>query len=287
MTLASELAQRQFAAIARRQLLEAGFSSRRVKSWLASGRLHRRYPGIYIWGRPDTGTEGDLAAALLYAGRGSALGGISALWWQGLLEHRPRLIHVDAAGRRRAHADVRIRHPHRISRTGVGGIPVNCLPEVLLAATAHLEHDSLRLVLARAEFKQLLSLPSLQSSLGPGRAGSAALRAAMDAHLPQLARCANGFERDFVLLCERFGLPIPEPNVRIGRYVPDMLWRGRRLIVELDGKDAHSSPAQINRDAARQAHLESLGYVVIRFTWAEVSFRAEWVATRVRLALSG
>ena len=64
----------------------------------------------------------------------------------------------------------------------------------------------------------------------------------MDAHLPQLARCTNRFERYFVLLCERHGLPIPDPNERIGRYRPDMLWREARLIVELDGHDAHRRP---------------------------------------------
>ena len=76
---------------------------------------------------------------------------------------------------------------------------------------------------------------------------------------PQLARCANGLERDFVLLCERHGLPLPEPNPRIGRYRPDMLWREARLIVELDGRDAHSTggPARLRR--RRQAELEGLG----------------------------
>lgn len=107
----------------------------------------------------------------------------------------------------------------------------------------------------------------------------------MDAHLPQLARCANGFERDFVLLCERFRLPLPEPNRRIGRYRPDMLWREAKLIVELDGEDAHSTPAQLEADAARQAVLERLGYTVIRLTWEEVSFRADAVACRLRAYL--
>jgi very-short-patch-repair endonuclease len=91
----------------------------------------------------------------------------------------------------------------------------------------------------------------------------------VDAHLPALARCANGLERDFVLLCERYGLPIPEPNERIGRYRPDMLWRGSRLIVELDGRRAHSTPAQLAADARRQSELEALGYCVVRFTAAE------------------
>ena len=89
------------------------------------------------------------------------------------------------------------------------GLPVVPLPRALLAATADLSHDALRLVLARAEFKRILHLPSLQAALGEGRPGTRSIRAAMDAHLPQLARCANGFERDFVLLCEPSGSRSP------------------------------------------------------------------------------
>ena len=155
------------------------------------------------------------------------------------------------------------------------------MPAALLTASAALSHDALRLVLARAEFKRLLSLPSLQASLAAGPRGSRALRAAIDSHLPELARCANDFERSFVLLCERFRLPIPEPNVRVGRYRPDMLWRERRLIVELDGGEAHHTPAQLAGDERRQAQLESLGYTVFRFGWAEVTFEPGEVAAKV------
>ncbi len=196
-----------------------------------------------------------------------------------------RLIHIDAPGAKRSRQDLRIHHPSEINRHLHGGLPVAALPRCLLLASDSLGHNSLRLVLARAEFAKQLSLPSLQTALSQAPRGAVALRAAMDAHLPQLARCANGGERDFVLLCERFRLEIPEPNVRVGRYRPDMLWSKQRLIVELDGKDAHSTPAQLAADAARQSHLESLGFTVIRFTWWQVKFDPSSVATRIRAHL--
>ncbi len=108
----------------------------------------------------------------------------------------------------------------------------------------------------------------------------------MDAHLPQLAACANERERDFVLLCERHGLPIPEPNTRVGRYRPDMLWPDRRLIVEIDGKRSHSTPAQLQADARRQAHLERLGYRVIRFDAERIVRKPDRVAAELRRQLS-
>lgn len=282
---ARELATRQFGAIARRQLLAVGLTRSTIAHWLATHRLHPRYPGVYALGRPELGTEGQLAAGLLYAGAGAALAGLSALWWLELLARRPVLIHIDAPGKHSSRDDLRIRHPRQVKRVWRRGLPVVTLPQTLLLAAGSLSHDSLRLVLARAEFKGLLDLTALDTALGGGRDGSSAVRAAMNAHLPQLARCANGLERDFVLLCERLSLPLPEPNPRIGRYRPDMLWREARLIVELDGRAAHHTPAQLAADARRQAELERLGHLVLRFTWDDVHRRPESVAAEVRAHL--
>ena len=107
----------------------------------------------------------------------------------------------------------------------------------------------------------------------------------MAAHLPQLAACESPLEIDFVLLCERFGVPLPEPNVRIGRWRPDMLWREARLIVELDGEDAHRTAAQLAADERRAADLRRRGFTVIRFTWDQVHFQPAAVAADLRQRL--
>lgn len=156
------------------------------------------------------------------------------------------------------------------------------LPQALLDAAGSLGHDSLRLVVARAEFRGLLDLRALHAALGPGRRGSVALRAAMAAHLPQLAACTNQLEIDFVLLCERHDVPLPEPNPRIGRYRPDMLWRSHGLIVELDGHDAHHTAAQLDADERRSTELTRRGFTVIRFTWADVHDRPDEVISELR-----
>jgi len=280
--LASERAQRQFGPIARHQLLAVGFTARQVDSWLRRGRLYPHYPGVYAWGRPDLSVEGQHAAALLFAGRGSALTSLTALWWRGLLGRRPAQIHIDAPGRRRSQRGLLIRHPTNIARESHRGLPIVPLPWALLAASAFLTHDSLRLVLARADFEKILDLAALHATLGPGRAGSRALHRALASHLPELAACSNRFERDFVLFCELHAIPIPEPNARIGRYRPDMLWREQRLVVELDGKDAHSSAAQIAADSHRQAELERLGYRVLRFSWEQLQYEPEAVLAQIR-----
>jgi hypothetical protein len=279
---ASELAGRQFGAIARWQLLEAGLSPGLIRSWLRSGRLHAVIAGVYALGRRELTPEGLTAAALLHARRGAALTGISALWWQGLLHRRPRPTHVATPRRARSRPGVRVTHRSPLPRHLHRGLPVVSLAEAMLAATQHLSHNALRLVIARAEYAKLLDRPALEAAARSGRRGSSKLRAAIDAHLPALARCETPLERDFVLLCERERIPIPEPNTRVGRYRPDMLWRDAMLIVELDGEDAHTSPAQLAADARRQAWLEAQGFTVIRFTWDDVHHNPQRTAARVR-----
>ena len=283
---AGELAGRQFGAVSRRQLLQLGNSDRRIDHWLRSGRLHRRHRGVYAWGRPELGTEGELAAALLYAGPGAALASLTALWWQQLLNRRPEPTLVASPRRRRPAPGIRVTHLPGLRRRLHRGLPVVALPEALLAAASFLSPNALRLVIARAEYERLLDRAALEAVLRSGRPGAPALRAAVGAHLPALARCANGLERDVVLLCERLGLPIPEPNARIGRYRPDMLWRKAKLIVELDGRRAHSTPAQLGADAHRRRELERLGFTVLRFTAAQVRNRPERVAAAIRQRLA-
>ncbi len=88
-------------------------------------------------------------------------------------------------------------------------------------------------------------------------------------------------------MCESGEVEIPEPNVRIGRYRPDMLWKDQRLIVELDGDRAHSTAAQRATDARRQAYLESLGFRVERFEPDDVFVTGARTLAEVRAALAG
>jgi len=183
---AGEIARSQFWAISRRQLLAAGFSPARIDRWLASGRLHLRYPGVYAWGRPELSEKGEHAAALLFS---SGAGG------SGL--------------------------------TGLSGLLVAGAPGGLRGAGAQLAAACARQGRLRQGHPLLSPLTAEGDAQGP--VGSRALRSAMAAHLPALARC----------------IPIPQPNVRKGRFVPDMTWEQAKLIVELDGKDAHTSEAEV------------------------------------------
>lgn len=276
------LAERQFGRISRRQLLARGFTRGWIEYGLRAGRLHVVHPGVYALGHRAAGVEGALAAAILHGGPDSALCRITALWWWELLRYPPADVQIDSPGRTGSIPGVEVRHPATIEPVEHRQLPVVAPTVALVGAATSVSYRALRRALAQAEFKGLIDPPLLHSSLGRGRPGSAILKRAIRAHMPQLARTDNDFEADFLFLLERVGIELPEVNVKVGRYRPDMLWRSHRLIVELDGKDAHTNPAQVARDHRRDLELRRLGFVVIRYTWEQVYFEDESVAADLR-----
>jgi very-short-patch-repair endonuclease len=89
-------------------------------------------------------------------------------------------------------------------------------------------------------------------------------------------------ERLFLALCRRHRLPQPEVNARIGAYEVDFLWRDRRLIVEVDGFRHHGDRSAFESDRARDAHLQRLGFRVLRFTWRQIRGTPAIVARTLR-----
>lgn len=66
------------------------------------------------------------------------------------------------------------------------------------------------------------------------------------------------------------------------RYRVDFLLKDARLIVELDGHEHHSTPEQLEKDAARQRYLTRAGYTVIRFRGREIYRNPNGCAAEVR-----
>lgn len=96
----------------------------------------------------------------------------------------------------------------------------------------------------------------------------------------------SDLERDFLRLCKRHRLPMPEVNVRIGPRLVDFLWRERRLVVETDGYRYHRGRQAFEDDRARDLDLRSNGYDVLHFSYRQVSREPERVAAVVRCVLS-
>jgi very-short-patch-repair endonuclease len=92
-------------------------------------------------------------------------------------------------------------------------------------------------------------------------------------------------ERLFLALCRRHRLPWPEVNAQVGPYEVDFLWRTQGLIVETDGFRHHGDRSAFERDRARDAHLQGLGYRVLRFTHRQLTDDRSAVVAALRSLL--
>ncbi len=210
----------------------------------------------------------------------------TAAWCWALTDHRPSLIDISAPGRRRSLPGVRVHHPRDLDRARHRRLPVTTVPRTLLDLAATSALGPVRRMLAEAEYRRVLDLGGIQAILGRGRPGSAALRAAVEHHQPQLALTRSVFEERFLTLCASVDIPLPEINAIVEGLMVDALWRRQRVIAELDGHGAHSSRAQIERDRRRELVLRGAGMIVIRYTWKQVIREAEVVIADLRRALS-
>jgi hypothetical protein len=280
-------AGRQFGRIARWQLEELGIGKATVDRWKTRGYLRPvDLPGVYAVGHEAPSVEGDLSAAILYAGDGAMLSHATALWWYGVLDRRPFQIDVSVAGRRRSRKGIKVHARRAVERHWHRGLPIATVSQALLDFAALAPLRRVRYAVAQAEYHELLDPPDIEAILGRGRPGSAKLRRALDRHLPQLARTRSELERLFLPLCERGDIPIPEVNVTVADVLVDAVWRDARVVVELDGYRGHRTRAQIEKDRRNDLRLRAAGYTVLRYTWEQVTKEPDLVRRDLRLALS-
>lgn len=262
---AAEVAGKQWGVISHQQLQDCGVSRHAVARWVAASKLHVIHRGIYAFGHTSVPIEGRLVAALLHAGPDAVLSHATAAWWWHLIERPPKRIEVSSLLRAGPAAGVVVHHPRHPERTRYDRFPITPIPRTLLDFASGASLIQVRRALAEADYRELLDHEAVEGALGAGRPGSARLREALKSHQPRLARTRSRTERTFLALCESAGLPLPEINVKIGRWTVDALWRRERLAVELDGDRNHRTRAQIRRDRRKELFLRSIGFTPVRY----------------------
>ena len=272
------LADRQAGRVAWWQLGALGIANQTIARSIDGGYLHQVLPRVYAVGHAAPSVEADLWAAVLYAGPGAMLSHATALWWHGLLDHRPWPLQVTTPRRCRSLNGIRVygrraheRRPHR-------NLPTTTLEQALLDFAASAPIERVRHALANADYRHVLDIPTLQVIAGNGRPGSTTLRKALTRHEPKLAHTRSPLERLFLPVCERAGIPLPEVNVYVAGVLVDAVWRQQRLVVELDGKDNHSSWAQIQEDRSKEMRLRAAAHTVIRYGTRQLEEELELVA---------
>lgn len=116
--------------------------------------------------------------------------------------------------------------------------------------------------------------------------GVARLRRAIEQRTPVRASAqvdlADLLQR--LIRASRLPAPVAEFPIELpSRWIHvDLAYPLLKLAIECDGYGSHMDPASFERDRARDAELMALGWRVLRFTWAQITYRPDWVIEQIR-----
>lgn len=249
------------------QLLQIGLSRSAIDWRIRTGKLFPIHRGVFAVGHPKLTRHGEWRAATLALGPRAILSHRSAAELWELLPHSAKHPEVTlpypASPAKRAKLIVyRSRTLARTRTTMQAGIPVT-MPARTLADLARVATPAeLRRATRAAETRGLPLDPD---------------------HISD--KTESDLERDFAGICDRYGIPRPETQVRIGRYRVDFLWREQGLVVETDGYVYHRGRQAMRDDNDRDIELELLGLRVIRIEDSRIADDPAGIAAAVLVLL--
>jgi len=289
----SELARRQHGVVSWKQLLELGLSRDAISHRSACGRLLRLHPGVYAVGHLAISREGTWMAAVLAAGDGAVLSHTSAAVLWGL--RRPSSGPSEVIVPRSSRSTRKLRRHRSFLATDEittrSAIPVTSVARTLFDMASSVQPWEFERMVRESEFLKLPQAPSLVElyERHPRRRGARRVRLTLESlSLLPGGSSRSPLEDHFLRFLAKAGLPLPETNVSLqlgGRtYQADCLWREHRVIVELDGHQAHGTRSAFESDRERDRRMQVAGWRVVRITARQLR-RPESLAHDLHLLL--
>jgi len=288
-------APRQHAQVTLEQLRAAGVTDDQVESRLASGRLRRIRPRVYmVPGVPPTFEQAVLAAALTIGPDAVASHASAAVLWGlpfaerdvvELTTSRPHWVRLAGVRSHRTNAFLRCEHTIR------NRIPVTSVARTLVDLSSRFSVSQLGRMTDYALRRETVRLDDLRrcvAGLPPARGRRPKrIEAVLRRRLPGYEPGDSDLEMRFVRGLLAAGLPelVQQHRVRIGtrRYRIDLAYPDEKLAIELDGWDTHRMRSAFDQDRARANDLVVGGWHVLRFT---SSMTDEQAVATVRSALA-
>lgn len=255
-----------------------------IEHRVRKGNLHRIAFGVYAVGHRVLSWHGRCMASVLSYGPAAVLSHRPAI---GIWELRPSsspIIEVTVPERGRAARDGirlhRVRHLHADDTSVRHGIPITTLARTLLDFAEVARDWELERAIEEAERRGLFDLTEIEATIARnrGRRGIRSLRAVLGEQFSEPPRSRNDFERDFLDLCKRAGLPLPAMNVSVAGFEVDCVWERAKVAVELDSRTFHERRLAFETDPVRDATLHLAGYTPLRITYRRLAREPEEVA---------
>jgi very-short-patch-repair endonuclease len=232
-----------------------------------------------------------LAAAVYATGADAAAGGRSAGALHELRAYNGAPEVIARPGTRK-HAGIAITRtvlaPDEI--TVVHGIRTTTVARTLLDLGA-IDQDLAARAVRQAEFLGVFDLEAVSRLLDryPKRRGTARLRRVISSFVDADIRTRSEMEERFWTLVLDENLPRPELNgtVELGELTieADAVWHDAKLIVELDGMQAHATRHAFETDRERDRIAALHGWLVIRITWRQLAEQPTRIARDIRRLL--
>jgi very-short-patch-repair endonuclease len=185
---------------------------------------------------------------------------------------------------------VRIHRP-RTLRPGdivvVDGFRVTSPARTLIDLADFCKRRLLEHAIDQAEYHELhLPLGEVHDRLRR-RPRSRLLRSVIGDHIAGSTITESEAEELFLAIVRRAGLPLPEPQVRMWGRRRDFLFRRQKVVVEIDGRQAHGRDSAFERDAIRDAEVVINHHRPLRFTRRAVKFDQSYGELALRTVLEG
>lgn len=286
---ARSLAREQSGVVSRRQLVALGIPERtlerRVRSgdWVSAGR------GVLVCpGTPNSlATRSRILSLQLPSGiltGPSAAAMVSHPIWDGVqLGSMPWLIHTPRRRRARflAHPGVRTRR--------IGPWVVASVADAVIDMIRFLPPGLSRSLAYRAVQLRVLTLADMDRHL-QRLSRLSGVRHLRDARVELGLGIRSEGERMLVKHIKSarlFGWVAGYP-VRVGtqRYELDLAFPDQKIALEVDGYAYHSSRDQFVQDRRRQNDLIAAGWLVLRFSWRDLSEQPDHVVASIRAAIA-
>jgi very-short-patch-repair endonuclease len=283
------VARRQYGLVTREQLRRLGVGETGIRERIRTRRLHRLHRGVYSVGHDALKPEAYWLAAVLACGPGAVLSHAAAAAHWNIRGSAATVVDVTVPNRggRRPRKGLRVHRSGRLTLEEVTvheGIPVTTVARTLLDLADVLPAQALKRAIDEAEYLRLLDMTSLIAAVNgnPGRRGATVLKLAQE----EPARTRTELERRFLELVDRRGLPKPRVNSRVEGYEADFVWPEDKVIVETDGRDAHTTRSAFERDRLRDRRLLRAGYRTIRLTTRALRYDEDAIAADLDALLS-
>ena len=275
---------RQHGVLSLAQAAAHGYSADRVQRRVRERRWRRLYPGVVLVGGHRLTDDARTVAAWLWAGERAAVAGPAAARWHEMPVCAPAVVDVTLprALHRRARPGVRLRRRDLADEdvTVVRGVRLTGRALTVLETAVTLADGSAfldRALQRHVRFDEVYR--AYCRSVGGRNPAGALLIAAAD-------RADSAAERMVVRLLRAAGIGGWELGHPFGPYLIDLAFPEAKVAVEIDGWAWHVDQDRFANDRRKGNALVRAGWVVLRFTWHDLTKRPGYVVAEIRAALA-